>query len=79
MTVYNLNVPIYRDLMAKLFPKMENRKYCLLLRDALEDCKNKNYDNHPPCQEILTFINKLDCYSLSERPLYPIPKPVKTF
>ena len=72
MTVYNYTLPIYRDLIARLFPKLENRNYCLLLQNAQTECKDSNYKDHPPCQQILEFIKKLDCYSLEERPLYEI-------
>lgn len=77
MTVYNLNMPIYRNFRDRLFPKLEHRKYCLLLQDAERDCRAKNYNQHPPCQEIAKFIQKMDCYSLSERPLYPVKESIK--
>ena len=76
MTVYNLNLPIYRDIMQHLFPKMEDRYYCIFLQKSLDDCKNKNYEEHPPCVEIEKFINTIDCFSLEKRPLHP-PKKIK--
>jgi len=72
MTVFNHNMPIYRDFMARLFPKLENRKYCLMLQDAERACREKNYEEHPPCTEISEFIKRLDCYSLTDRPLYSV-------
>lgn len=74
MTVYHLNNSLYFDLMNRLMPKMEDRTYCVSLQNALRDCSDKNYAEHPPCQQIEKFIKKLDCYSLEPRPLYPIQK-----
>ena len=70
MTVFGLNLPIYRDLLARLFPKLENRNYCLTLRSAVAECKTKNYDEHPPCEELELLVNKLECFNLEQRPLY---------
>jgi hypothetical protein len=72
MTVYGLNLPIYRDFIARLFPKLENRNYCLTLQSAVAECKKKNYDLHPPCQELEMLVNKLECLNLEQRPLYNV-------
>jgi len=55
---------------------MEDRYYCIFLQKSLDDCKNKNYEEHPPCVEIEKFINTIDCFSLEKRPLHP-PKKIK--
>ena len=72
MTVHYLNTSLYFDLMNKLMPKMEDRTYCSLLQTALRECREKNYNKHPPCVEIETFINALDCYSRVTKPLYEV-------
>lgn len=69
MTVYYLNTSLYRDLLARFFPKMENRDYCGLLKKSLEECEQHNGKTHAPCNEIKLFIKKIDCYSLEPRPL----------
>lgn len=58
--------------MNRLMPKMEDRTYCVFLQNALRECRDKNYTQHSPCQQIEEFIKKLDCYMLEPRPLYPI-------
>ena len=72
MTVYNLNLPIYRNLIERMFPKMEDRNYCKILRQAYDDCNRKNYEEHPPCAELRKMIQTLECLSLEPRPLHPV-------
>jgi hypothetical protein len=72
MTVYNLNLPIYRNFIERLFPKMEDRNYCKILRQAYHDCSRKNYEEHEPCLQLKQMIQKLECLSLEPRPLHPV-------
>lgn len=74
MTVYHLNNTLYFDLINRLMPKMEDRNYCVILQNALKECRVKNYDEHPPCKEIEEFIKKIECNSLEPRPLYSVQK-----
>ena len=74
MTVYHLNSSLYFDLMNRLMPKMEDRTYCVILRNALKECREKNYASHPPCKEMEEFVKKIECNSLEQRPLYPVQK-----
>ena len=72
MTVYNLNLPIYRNLIERMFPKMEDRNYCKILRQAYDDCSRKNFEEHPPCVELRKMIQTLECLSVEPRPLHPV-------
>lgn len=74
MTVYHINNSLYFDIMNRLMPKMEDRTYCVILQNALKECREKNYIEHPPCKEIEEFVKKIECYSLEPRPLYTVQK-----
>ena len=74
MTVYHMNYTFFKDLAPKLFPKMENRDYCNVMREAIQLCREKNYKEHPPCLQLQELYNKLECYSLESRPLHPVQK-----
>lgn len=74
MTVYHMNYTFFKDLVPKVFPRMENRDYCTVMREAIQLCREKNYKEHPPCHELLELYNKLECYSHDSRPLHPVKK-----
>lgn len=71
MTVYHMNHTFFRELVPKLFPKMENRDYCTIMRKAIESCREKNYKEHSPCLQLEELYKNLECHSLEPRPLHP--------
>ena len=66
MPFFHRNNNYFRDIL----PRMEDREYCLLLQKTLRSCREKNYENHPPCRQLEEFITVLDCFSLNKKPIY---------
>lgn len=83
MTIHQNNSNAVKFFLSSLFSdgnsgnsgnpgNLENREYCDILKQSAQSCYNKNYEKHPPCEQLVELFNSLKCYSEAPRLLHPL-------